>query len=345
MTGPFNPSDPGGQPVAGAASRLSLLIPLYNEEGNVLRLLDRIEAVLENIGRSYEIILVDDGSTDGTPELLRKAAALRPNLKVIFFRRNSGQTSALSAAIEYASGSILIPLDGDLQNDPADIPKLLAKLDEGYEVASGWRRRRKDPFFTRILPSKVANKLISLISGVKLHDYGCTLKAYRREVLEPNQLVGEMHRFIPILASWQGARVAEVEVAHHPRTAGRSKYGIGRTFKVILDLITVKFMGSFLTKPIYAFGGSGFVLIFLSGLLFLFTLWEKYAYKIFVHRNPIFLIGIFLALMGMQLIMMGLLGELLIRIYFSQSSNRPYVIAEVIESRRDNPDKDSGPET
>lgn len=342
MKGPSNPNESGGKPVAEATSRLSLLIPLYNEEGNVLRLLDRIETVLKEIGRSYEVILVDDGSTDGTRELLREAAALRPNLKVICFRRNSGQTSALSAAIEYASGSILIPLDGDLQNDPADIPKLLAKLDEGYEVASGWRRKRQDPFFTRVLPSKIANGLISLISGVKLHDYGCTLKAYRREVLEPNQLVGEMHRFIPILASWQGARVAEVEVTHHPRTVGKSKYGIGRTFKVILDLITVKFMGSFLTKPIYAFGGTGFGLIFLSGLLFLFTLWEKFADKIYVHKNPIFLIGIFLALMGMQLIMMGLLGELLIRIYFSQSANRPYVIAEVMESKGTQPQNDSG---
>ncbi len=314
------------------APELSLLIPLFNEEGNLEPLLDRIESVMESLHKTYEVVLVDDGSTDATPRLLEKAARERKGLRVVFFRRNSGQTAALAAAIEHARAATLIPLDGDLQNDPGDIPRLLAKLDEGYDVASGWRRHRKDPFLTRILPSKLANRVISLISGVHLHDYGCTLKAYRREVLQPTHLIGEMHRFIPVLASWQGARVAEVEVTHHPRATGKSKYGLGRTLKVILDLMTIKFMGSFLTKPIYAFGGTGFGLLFLSGLLFLFTLWEKIAADVWVHRNPVFLIAIFSALVGLQLVMMGLLGELLIRVYFASLKSTPYVISRVLES-------------
>jgi glycosyltransferase involved in cell wall biosynthesis len=311
---------------------LSLLIPLYNEEGNLEPLLDRVEEVMTAVGKSYEVVLVDDGSTDRTVDLLRKAVATRPNLRALFFRRNSGQTAALAAAIDSSRGDILIPLDGDLQNDPADIPHLLAKLDEGYDVVSGWRRNRQDPFLTRILPSRMANGLISFISGVKLHDYGCTLKAYRREVLKPIVLLGEMHRFIPILATWQGARVTEVEVTHHPRAAGKSKYGLGRTFKVVLDLLTIKFMGSFLTKPIYAFGGAGAGLLGLSFLMALYTLWEKIVDGVWVHRNPVFLIAIFFALAGMQLLVMGLLGELLIRIYFATSKTTPYVVREVLES-------------
>lgn len=311
---------------------LSIMVPLFNEEGNMVALLDRIEAVLSSIGRSYEVVLVDDGSTDGTAALVKEAVAKRPRLRAVFFRRNSGQTAALAAAIDYSRGDILIPLDGDLQNDPADIPLLLDKLAEGYDVVSGWRKTRKDAFLTRTLPSKIANGLISLISGVKLHDYGCTLKAYRREVIKPVVLVGEMHRFIPILASWQGARVTEVPVNHHPRVSGQSKYGLSRTFKVVLDLLTIKFMGSFLTKPIYAFGGAGVGLGALSFLLALFTLWEKIVDGVWVHRNPMFLLAIFFAMAGLQLIMMGLLGELLTRIYFASTHTTPYVVREVLES-------------
>lgn len=323
-------SDPGPTP------EISLMVPLYNEEGNVEPLLDRIAQVMSALGRTYEVVLVDDGSTDRTVALLKKAVTERPHLRVVFFRRNSGQTSALAAAIDHARGEILIPLDGDLQNDPGDIPVLLGKLAEGYDVVSGWRKNRKDPFFTRTLPSKLANGLISLISGVKLHDYGCTLKAYRREVIKPVVLVGEMHRFIPILASWQGARVTEVVVNHHPRVSGKSKYGLMRTFKVVLDLLTIKFLGSFLTKPIYAFGGAGVILFGFSFLLALYTLWEKFfeVPTVWVHRNPVFLVAIFFALAGMQLIMMGLLGELLIRIYFASSQTTPYVVREVLESKK-----------
>ncbi len=314
------------------APEISLMVPLYNEEGNVVPLLDRIAEVMRSLGRTYEVVLVDDGSKDRTVALLKEAVATRPNLCVVFFRRNSGQTAALAAAIEHSRGEILIPLDGDLQNDPGDIPALLAKLEEGFDVVSGWRKNRRDAFLTRTLPSKIANGLISFISGVKLHDYGCTLKAYRREVLKPVVLVGEMHRFIPILASWQGALVTEVVVNHHPRVSGKSKYGLMRTFKVVLDLLTIKFLGSFLTKPIYAFGGAGVGLFGLSFLLALYTLWEKVVDGVWVHRNPVFLVAIFLALAGGQLIMMGLLGELLIRIYFASSRTTPYVVREVLES-------------
>jgi glycosyltransferase involved in cell wall biosynthesis len=312
---------------------ISLMVPLYNEEGNVVELLDRVGAAMSTLGRPYEVILVDDGSTDRTAALLREAVGARPCLRAVLLRLNSGQTAALAAAIDHSRGDILIPLDGDLQNDPADIPVLLDKLAEGFDVVSGWRRRRKDPFLTRTLPSKIANGLISLISGVKLHDYGCTLKAYRREVLKPVVLVGEMHRFIPILATWQGARVTEVVVNHHPRLSGKSKYGLTRTFKVVLDLLTIKFMGSFLTKPIYAFGGTGVGLGALSFLLALYTLWEKLVDGVWVHRNPVFILAIFFALAGLQLIMMGLLGEILTRIYFASSHTTAYVVREVLESQ------------
>lgn len=318
---------------SSAPPDLSLLIPVFNEEENVERLLDRIGEALRPVGKSYEVVLVDDGSTDKTPELLRKAASSRPGIRAVFFRRNSGQTAALAAAIENSKGRILIPLDGDLQNDPADIPALLAKLDEGFDVVSGWRRHREDPFLTRVLPSRIANRLISFISGVRLHDYGCTLKAYRREVLEPVRLLGEMHRFIPVLATWQGAKVAEVPVTHHRREFGKSKYGLMRTFKVLMDLLTIKFMGSFLTKPIYVFGGAGVLLMILSFALGCYTLWEKLVEGIWVHRNPVFLIAIFFALAGLQLVMMGLLGELLIRIYFAATRSTPYVVREIVESR------------
>ena len=317
---------------SGPAPELSLLIPLYNEEENLPLLLDRVAEVMDRLGRSYEVVLVDDGSKDHTQELLRRAVKERRSLRALLFRRNSGQTAALAAAIQHSRGEILIPLDGDLQNDPADIPRLLDKLSEGFDVVSGWRRNRRDPFLTRVLPSVMANGLISVISGVKLHDYGCTLKAYRREVLTPVQLLGEMHRFIPILATWQGARVTEVEVSHQARTHGKSKYGLGRSFKVVLDLLTIKFMGSFITKPIYAFGGTGAFLFFLSGLLALYTLYEKFHDGVWVHRNPVFMLSIFFALVGMQLIMMGLLGELVIRIYFASTGNTPYAIREVLES-------------
>lgn len=308
---------------------VSILIPLFNEKDCVEPLLEKLSSVLPSLGGRAEIVIVDDGSTDGSGDKLDAALKRMDNLKVVTFRRNYGQTSALSAAIANSSGEILIPMDADLQNDPEDIPRLLEKLEEGFDVVSGWRRRREDPFLTRTFPSKIANFFISLISGVKLHDYGCTLKAYRKEVLDEVDLIGEMHRFIPVLASWKGAKVAELEVSHHPRTAGRSKYGLGRTFKVVLDLLTLKFLGSFLTKPIYVFGGSGFGLISISGLVAAFTLYQKFIQGFYVHRNPLFVVAVFFALAGLQLIMIGLLGEVLARIYFQSSGKKPYVIKQI----------------
>lgn len=310
-------------------AEISILIPLFNEAGSIDPLLEKLSSVMDSLGRSYEVIIVDDGSTDGSAAKLDEALPKHPNLRVVVFRRNYGQTSALSAAIANSSGDILIPMDADMQNDPSDIPSLLCTLEKGYDVVSGWRRRREDPFLTRIIPSRIANFFISVISGVKLHDYGCSLKAYRREVLDEVDLIGEMHRFIPVLASWKGARVAEIEVAHHPRTSGRSKYGLGRTFKVILDLLTLKFLGSFVTKPIYVFGGSGFGLISVSGLIAAFTLYQKFYQDAYVHRNPLFVVAVFFALVGLQLIMIGLLGEVLTRIYFQSSGKKTYVVKEI----------------
>lgn len=314
--------------------KISVLIPLYNEKNCIEPLLDKLTQVMKKLEKNYEIIIVDDGSDDGSDEKLDEAINKYDNLKIIRFRKNYGQTAALSAAIAECSGSIIVPMDADLQNDPEDIPKLLKKLEEGFDVVSGWRRKRKDNFFTKVIPSKIANFLVSLISGVKLHDYGCSLKAYKKEVLDEFDLIGEMHRFIPILASWKGAKVTEIEVVHHQRKIGKSKYNLTRTFKVVLDLMTLKFLGSFLTKPIYAFGGSGFGLIFISFLIALFTLYQKFHDNVYVHRNPLFVVAVFFALAGLQLIMIGLLGEVLTRIYFQSSKRKPYSIKEIKESSK-----------
>lgn len=314
--------------------RISLLIPLYNEKENVSILFEKVYMVLKQLNKDYEVVVVNDGSDDGSEEELNKMAEIYPNLKIVHFRKNYGQTSALSAAVALSNGDVLIPMDADLQNDPEDIPKLLKKIEEGYDCVSGWRKERKDNFFTRIVPSILANKIISIVSKVKLHDYGCTLKAYKREVLDEIELIGEMHRFIPILASWKGAKVTEIEVNHHPRKMGKSKYGLSRVFKVVLDLMTLKFLGSFLTKPIHAFGGSGFGLIFISFLIALFTLYQKLHDKVYVHRNPLFVVAVFFTIAGIQLIMIGLLGEVLSRIYFQSSNRKPYSIKEIKESSK-----------
>jgi glycosyltransferase involved in cell wall biosynthesis len=315
-------------------NKISVLIPLYNERENIPLLFEKAYLVLNRLNKDYEVVAVNDGSNDGSEEELNKIAKKYPNLKIVHFRKNYGQTSALSAAVALSNGDILIPMDADLQNDPEDIPKLIDKIEEGYDCVSGWRKKRKDNFLTRRLPSIVANKIISIVSGVKLHDYGCTLKAYKREVLDEIELIGEMHRFIPILASWKGAKVTEIEVSHHPRKMGKSKYGLSRTFKVVLDLMTLKFLGSFLTKPIHAFGGSGLGLIFISGLIFLFTLYQKFFQGAYVHRNPLFVIAVFFSIAGIQFIMIGLLGEVLSRIYFQSSDRKPYAIKEIRESAK-----------
>jgi len=309
---------------------ISIVIPLYNEEENVELLYESVSKALKDSGRRWEIIMVDDGSSDGTLDLLKKIAAVETNLKVISFRRNFGQTAAMSAGFDNAKGEVVIPMDGDLQNDPADIPKLLEKVEEGFDVVSGWRKDRKDRFINRKLPSMIANWLISKITGVHLHDYGCTLKAYKKEVLENINLYGEMHRFIPALASLNGARVTEIPVNHRERKYGTSKYGISRTFKVILDLVTVKFLLSYSTKPIQIFGGLGIISLFLSFFSFVEISISKFLYSVDVTGNPFFLLFILFALIGIQFVTMGLLGEINIRTYYESQGKPIYVVREII---------------
>jgi glycosyltransferase involved in cell wall biosynthesis len=308
---------------------VSLVIPCLNEEESVDELIDEVMRVMGATDHTFELVLVDDGSQDGTWAKLEAHAGEDERIRIVRLRRNFGQTAALVAGIDHSRGAVIVPMDGDLQNDPHSIPDLLAKMDEGYDVVSGWRRHRRDAFFTRKLPSQLANRLISWVSGVHLHDYGCTMKAYRREVLEPVHLYGEMHRFIPIYASWAGAKVTEIPVAHRARKYGRSKYGISRTFKVLLDLLVVKFLGSYGTKPIYFFGGLGLLLLatgFAAGGV---TIYQKIAQDVWVHRNPILSIAVFLCSLGVQSLFLGLLAEIGIRTYHESQSRPIYVIREM----------------
>ncbi len=309
--------------------KLSLFLPVYNEEENLFRLNDKIFEAMDRLGHSFEVIYVDDGSSDRSLELLKQFAALDSRVRVIAFRRNYGQTAAMAAGIDAARGEVLIPMDADLQNDPADIARLLEKLDEGFDVVSGWRKDRQDAFITRTLPSRIANGLISRIGGVPLHDYGCSLKAYRREVLKDVQLYGEMHRFIPIYAAWAGARVAEIPVAHYPRTAGKSKYGLSRTIKVIFDLVTIKFMASYLTKPIYMFGWAGMLTFTISFLSALFAFLMKYAewpQRASFIQTPLPVLAMVMFVLGIQFFLMGLIAEMLVRTYHESQGKPIYTI-------------------
>ncbi len=308
----------------------SIVVPLFNEQDNIEELYGAITGALDNKAMQYEIIVVDDGSSDGSFNLLQNIAASDERLKVIRLRRNFGQTAAMSAGFDAAIGAVIIPMDGDLQNDPADIPRLLEKLQEGFDVVSGWRRHRKDTFITRKIPSIIANALISSQTGVHLHDYGCTLKAYRREVLDGVNLYGEMHRFVPALVSQFGARVAEIPVNHRPRIHGSSKYGLSRTLRVILDLMTVKFLLSYSTKPIQLFGKWGVYTLlagFASGAM---TVYMKVFEHLSMNRNPLLILTAFLLFMGIQFIVMGLLGELNARTYFESQGKPIYVIRDRI---------------
>jgi glycosyltransferase involved in cell wall biosynthesis len=313
---------PEPAPAPDGAVRLSIVCPVYNEEANVDELYRRLDAVL---AQPAEIIFVDDGSTDGTYARLAAIAARDARVRVVGFRRNFGQTAALSAGIDHARGEIIVPIDGDLQNDPADIPRLLAKLDEGYDVVSGWRVDRKDPFHRR-LPSVLANRLISLISGVRLHDYGCSLKAYRREVLRDVRLYGEMHRFVPIYASWEGGRVTEMPVTHHARTRGKSNYGIERTVKVVLDLIVVKFLTSYATKPIYVFGGFGLLSLLAGVLVFFVMLYLRFTGIADFVQTPLPLVTVMLFLVGCLSVLLGLVAELTVRTYYESQGKRTYIV-------------------
>ncbi|MGH2272354.1 glycosyltransferase family 2 protein [Anaerohalosphaeraceae bacterium U12dextr] len=312
---------------------ISIVIPVFNEADNIGPLHSEITQVLK--GRfSYEIIYIDDGSSDNSLSRLIDIAQKDPNTRVIRFRRNFGQTAALSAGFKYARGNIVVPLDGDGQNDPADIPALVSKLNEGYDIVSGWRKDRQDNPMTRTLPSRIANWLIGKITGVKLHDYGCTLKAYRAESLAPIRLYGEMHRFIPALASWGGENVTEMPVNHRPRTHGKTKYGLNRTFKVILDLITIKFLSSFSTKPIYVFGGLGGVCFAGSLVGFLGVLYYKYISPehLSMNRNPLLIVSLILITTSVQFVLMGLLAEILVRTYHESQDRPTYIIDKIYGS-------------
>jgi glycosyltransferase involved in cell wall biosynthesis len=309
--------------------KISIIVPIYNERENLPTFMAALATAMESTGEDYEVLLINDGSTDGSEAVLDCLPDQYPQIRIIHFRRNFGQTAAMAAGFDYATGSILIPIDADMQNDPEDIPLVLSKLREGYDVVSCWRKDRKDAWLSRRLPSMLANKLISFISKVPLHDYGCTLKGYRREVVEHVRLYGEMHRFIPVYASWAGAKVTEIPVRHHPRILGKSKYGLNRTFKVILDLITVKLLGSYSTKPMYFFGSIG-LLSCMGGVLFaLWTLIDKYFFQIKAHNNPFLLLASFLFIIGVQFILMGFIAELLIRTYFESQQKAPYIVRRI----------------
>jgi glycosyltransferase involved in cell wall biosynthesis len=312
------------------AKSVSLIIPIYNEEQSLPELMEKVIALSRSLDCSTEIIAINDGSTDRSADILLDIAKNNRRLKVINFSRNYGQTAAIMAGVDFSSGDILISMDADLQNDPDDVPMLLAKLDEGYDVVSGWRQDRKDALISRNFVSRIANLLISHISGVHLNDYGCTLKAYRREVIKGVRLYGEMHRFIPIYASWQGAKVAQIPVRHHARKFGKSKYGLERIFKVILDLMVVKFLERYLAKPIYVFGAFGAFSLIISGLSGLYMLFLKFVEGISMGRTPLPLLTAMFFLIGVVSILMGLLAEIVVRVYFEAQKLTPYVIRDTI---------------
>ncbi len=310
---------------------LSIVVPIYNEVENLRPLCQRVHAVLAPMDWSYELILIDDGSQDGSSELLAELHAEDETLKVLRFRRNFGQTAALAAGFEYAHGDVIVSLDGDLQNDPIDIPRLLAKLDEGYDLVNGWRVNRQDPFLHRRLPSQIANRMISLTTRVKLHDYGCTLKAFRREVAKGLKLYGEMHRFIPALAGDMGARIAELPVTHHARTHGSSKYGLTRTLWVVLDLLTVKFMSSYATRPSHLFGFLGLIAVLVGGGITTVLGLQRLLFDVQLANRPILLLGILLLVTGVQLVTTGLIAEMLSRTYHESQEKPVYWIKDVLE--------------
>jgi len=302
--------------------KLSIITPIYNESQNLGQLFKEIKNVLSRQNFDYEIIAINDGSTDGSLMVLEAEAQNDKRVKVINFSRNFGQTAAMSAGIKMATGDIIIPLDADLQNDPADIPRFLEKINEGYDVVSGWRKNRKDKLFLRKIPSWAANWIIGLITGVKIHDYGCSIKAYKKEAIQEVSLYGEMHRFIPAYIAWNGGSVSEIQVNHRPRIHGETKYGLSRTFKVILDLLTVKFLTKYITRPMHFFGQAGFYCLFFSFLSSVLAIILRLYFNISFISTPLPLLTVFLAIVSIQFILMGLLAEILVRIYF-ESQNKP----------------------
>jgi glycosyltransferase involved in cell wall biosynthesis len=312
--------------------QVSVVIPVYNEVESVPHLLEAIAQVLRTEGLLYEIIAVDDGSKDGTTALLKRLAQERSDLRAVLLRRNYGQTAAMAAGFHHAKAPIIVTLDGDLQNDPTDIPKLLAKLEEGYDLVSGWRKKRQDAALTRLLPSKLANGLISKVTGVPLHDYGCSLKAYRSELLADMNLYGELHRFLPALAYIEGAKIAELPVSHHARQFGASKYGLSRTFRVLMDLMTIYFMKRFLTRPMHAFGWFGLVSTAIGLGLGLHLTYIKLFLGESIGNRPLLTLAVLLVLAGLELFCFGLLAELMMRTYHESQGRTIYRVREVVES-------------
>ncbi len=310
---------------------VSIVIPVYNEEENIADLLERIRTSLSDAPYSYELIVIDDGSTDKTPEILKRLKPHYPELRIVLFRRNFGQSAAMTAGFDLARGEIVVTMDGDLQNDPADIPILVERIQDGYDVVAGWRKNRKDALVSRLIPSKVANWLIGKTTGVRLHDYGCSLKAYRKEISKNLLLYGDLHRFIPVLASLQGARIAEVVVTHHPRVKGKSKYGIGRTYKVLLDLMLMLFFQKFATRPLQFFGSAGGLMFLFGMAIDLYLTYEKVFKGQNIGGRPLLLLGVLLILSGLILFCIGLLAELIVRTYYEASGKRIYAIREIIE--------------
>jgi len=314
---------------------VSVIIPVYNEADSLPILHQSLRNALDNYSKSWEVVYVDDGSKDESVNILAELARDdSAHTCVVELRRNFGQTAAIEAGIDHAVGDVIVLMDADLQNDPVDIPMMLDYIDQGYDVVSGWRKKRQDTFITRTLPSRIANGLISWVTGVHLHDYGCTLKAYRREVITGFRLYGEMHRFIPAYAGWVGAKIIEVPVNHHPRKYGTTKYGLERTFKVILDLFTVKFLSSYANKPIYLFGGAGFVFFIISFLILAYLVIRRLAFDEHLIRSPLLLMTVMLFILGFQSILMGLIAELLVRTYHESQSKPTYTVRRVLNVRQ-----------
>lgn len=314
---------------------ISVIIPVFNEEENIRLLYLELKKVFHSTNRSYEIIFVNDASKDDTLAELKKIAIKDKNVIVIDFIRNFGQTAALSAGIDHSSGEIIIPMDGDGQNDPADIPKLVEKIDEGFAVVSGWRKNRQDAFI-RVLPSQIANWLIRKMTGVKIHDNGCALKAYRREVIDGVQLYGEMHRFISVYASWSGGKIAEIVVNHRPRTKGKSKYGFSRIFKVVLDLLVIRFLHKYISRPIHFFGKYGFWAIFVSVIFAAWSIYLKLFQDLSINRTPLPVFSSMFLIVGLQLILTGVLAELLTRTYFESQGRKAYKVKNIINGKKEN---------
>jgi len=309
---------------------ISITVPVFNEQESLPQLYSKVRDVLSGLGRPWELILVDDGSRDGSGQIMDQLAASDPRIKVIHLRRNYGQTAAMMAGFDFAGGDVIVPIDADLQNDPADIPRLIRTLDEGFDVCSGWRRDRKDTSLTRLFPSWLANHVISVVSGIRLHDYGCTLKAYRRDVIKDVRLYGEMHRFVPIYASWNGARVTEIPVNHHPRRFGKSNYGLERTVKVLLDLVVVKFLSKYAQKPMYVFGTFGLLNLTFSAGFAGWAIYLKLFENISLIQTPLPIVSVTPAVLGVMCVLMGLLAELLTRTYHESQAKSIYDVKSTL---------------